>query len=675
MAATLPGTELPHGVRLVRTLVDPLSVWTFDFDPEGVLLATGTFDMMRLWSVETGELVRTIEGHSDMVRSVAFAASPEIFATASDDRTVKVWQTRSGALLHTLKDHSDWVRSVAIDSHGRTLASGSDDRTIKIWDIERGTVRHTLRGHISFVMSVVFDPSGAILASGGYDATVRIWDAHRGQLRRTMQGHDSFVACVVFDRKGKTLASGGGDGTVKIWDPQSGKLLRTVEGHTAAIHSIAYSPDGRLFASFSDDQTIRLWSCETWATVAVIPEKKRVDRQTSLAFHPKLPILASVGTEPELPEDSPFRAVHLWELDYEALSRRQAGLSAAARPVHHTTAKIMLLGDHSVGKSALGYRLIHNRFEKQESTHGQQFWVLPALGERRADGTECEAILWDFAGQPDYRLVHALFVDNADLALVLFDASDLRDPLHGVDFWLKQLQTAQSRCRIILVAAQTDRGTGPLTREELEVFCKRHGIAGPIATSAATGEGIKELVDRMKSLILWDEKPATVTTATFKRIKDYVLGLKEAREFQVIVTPEELRNRLQATDREREFTDAEMLTAVGHLENYGYVRRLKTSRGELRILLQPERLNNLASSFVLEARRNPKGLGALEEKRLLAGAYEFPELKDLNADERDVLLDSAALLFLEHNVCFRVCSVIRTPLPARRSGTTTRAMK
>lgn len=102
-----------------------------------------------------------------------------------------------------------------------------------------------------------------------------------------------------------------------------------------------------------------------------------------------------------------------------------------------------------------------------------------------------------------------------------------------------------------------------------------------------------------------------------------------------------------------------MLTAVGHLENYGYVKRLRTSKGELRILLQPERLNNLASSFVLEARRNPKGLGALEESRLLAGGYDFPELKDLTHAERDVLLDSAAMLFLEHNVCFRETDPLR----------------
>jgi GTPase SAR1 family protein len=89
--------------------------------------------------------------------------------------------------------------------------------------------------------------------------------------------------------------------------------------------------------------------------------------------------------------------------------------------------------------------MIHGKFKEQKSTHGQQFWVFPALGKRRADGTECEAILWDFAGQPDYRPVHGLSVDDADLALVLFDASDLRDPLHGVEFWLKQLNSSPTR--------------------------------------------------------------------------------------------------------------------------------------------------------------------------------------------------------------------------------------
>ena len=417
---------------------------------------------------------------------------------------------------------------------------------------------------------------------------------------------------------------------MKLWEARSGKLLRTLEGHTARVDIVAFTLDGRLLSSKSRDQTIRLWSCETWETVAVIPEPShepshKVNGIRALAFHPTLPLLAAAGSEPGTPEDERSRLIHLWELDLDVLLGKRAEVAAAAGAVHHTTGKIVLVGDHSVGKSALGYRMIHGEFKEQASTHGQQFWVFPALGKRRADGTDCEAILWDFAGQPDYRLVHALFVDDADLALVLFDASDLHDPLHGVGFWLKQLQAGQRRCPIVLVAAQTDRGSCTLTPEELKAFCQRHGIVGPIATSASTGVGVAELIERMKSMIPWEDKPATVTTTTFKRIKDYVLGLKEAEsDGQTIVTPEELRGRLEATDADWRFTDAEMLTAVGHLENYGYVKRLRTSKGEERVLLEPERLNNLASSFVLEARRNPKGLGALEEKRLLAGDYGFP---------------------------------------------------
>ena len=203
-----------------------------------------------------------------------------------------------------------------------------------------------------------------------------------------------------------------------------------------------------------------------------------------------------------------------------------------------------------------------------------------------------------------------------------------------------------------------------MTPDELKAYCQRHGILGPVSTSAATGEGIAELVERMKSLIPWEDKPATVTTATFKRIKDYVLGLKEAGSIgkpivTPIVTPAELRGLLEAAHADWRFSDDEMLTAAGHLENYGYVKCLRTSHGEPRVLLQPERLNNLASSFVLEARRNPKGLGALEEKRLVAGGYGFPELWDLNEGDGEVLLDSAALLFLEHHVCFRETDPLR----------------
>ena len=240
---------------------------------------------------------------------------------------------------------------------------------------------------------------------------------------------------------------------------------------------------------------------------------------------------------------------------------------------------------------------------------------------------------------------------------MLFDPTRPDDPLSGVEFWLKQLNAARRDAAgtpILLVAARSDRGTPRLTQKELKAFCKERGIKDYLPTSAKKGEGIGNLIKRMQGLIPWDDKPATCTTETFKRIKDFVLDLKEnRRRRKVIFTPEELRRRLTEADRTQKFRDDELLTAVGHLANHGYVTRLKTSRGEPRILLAPELLNNLAASFVLEARRNRKGLGALEEERLLSRGYKFPELDKLGEEEKDMLVDSATVLFLEHNVCFR----------------------
>jgi len=650
---------LPSGVKLLRTLEGHQDrVTSLAFDPQGDTLASGSFDgTVKLWETASGKLLRTLEGHQDRVMSLAFDPQGDTLASGGFNGIVKLWETVSGELLRTLKVHNQVVYGLAFNPQDYTLASSGFDSTVKFWEARSGMLLRTLKGHQDRVLGLAFDLQGDTLASGSFDGTVKLWETASGKLLRTLEGHQQSVVSVAFEPLG-TLATGSLDNTVKLWEPRSGRLLRSLEGHTAYINKILFSSDGGLLISQSEDHTIRLWSCETWETVAVIPALMRPGWFPALAFHPVRPLFAAQSILHNEPYDEGSWQIYLLELDYDVLLRKRPDESAATRAIHRTTGKIVLVGDHSVGKSALGHRLIHGAFKEQASTHGQQFWVFPELGKRRRDGVECEAILWDFAGQPDYRLVHALFVDNADLALVLFDASDIHDPLHGVGFWLKQLQAGQGRCPTILVAAQTDRGSSPLTEEELSAFCQNNGIVGPIRTSALTGAGVDELIERMKSLIPWKDKAATVTTATFKRIKDYVLGLK-GREFQTVVTRDELRKRLEATDTEWKFTDDEMLTAVGHLENYGYVKRLRTSKGEVRILLEPERLNNLASSFVLEARRNPRGLGALEEKRLLNGEYDFLEVRDLDQSEREVLLDSAALLFLEHNVCFRETDPLR----------------
>jgi small GTP-binding protein len=643
-------TQPPDGVRLLHTLTDhDGTIGRIGWSPDGRLLATPSRDgTVRIWDADSGVCVRTLRTgrHADL--AAAFDSDGRILATGGYDGT-KLWNVDTGELLTTLD--IGVCNAVAFSPHNRILATANGPFAVKLWELPSGAVLQRLTGQGDYVLGVAFDAEGGMLATGSHDCIIRLWEIPGGRQLRTLDEHSSTVSGVAFHPEGWMLASGSYDRTVRLWDVATGSTISILEGHTGGVRYLSFSRDGRVLASNSYDGTVRLWETESGQCVAILPGPTSGQWMPSVAFHLQLPILAAVGSDAEssTQEDS---VVHLWELDVDRLL-----VHTATSSVSYTTAKIVLVGESGVGKTGLGWRLAHGEFIEHSSTHGQQFWLLDELGGSGADGTERDAILWDLAGQPDYRLIHALYLDDADLALVLFDPTHGDDPLRGVEYWLRQIGRDRP---IILVATRGDRGAPRLTTEEIDAFCVEHGIAGYVATSALRGDGLDELVERMRVAIRWDKRPTTVTTQTFKRIKDYVLKLKEALALEeargaeeTILSPSALRALLKHEHPTEQFTDDELLTAVRHLSNHGYVAQLRTSRGEPRILLAPVLLNNLAASMVLEARRNPKGLGSLKEQQVLTGGYHFPELAALAAEEREVLLDSAVATFLAHSVCFR----------------------
>ncbi len=638
-------------------------------------------------------LRQILQGHTGSIHRIAWSSDGRYLASPASDETIRIWDVQLGSCT-LLEDIDSAV--VSWSPTQNSLASGSS-HGLTIWSnvtSERPIVidRPNPGSHI---YGLAWSPNGQRVAYGDSGGNVRILESNQytvaeefevagiitcltwsrdskslaiGTLRENSpiiftkgkpvyfsdeleisratkdRGGDYFVGSLAWTADNKCVISGHASGIIQVWDVAAQRKLLNIEGHRGRVAHLALSSDGLLLASKSQDDTIQIWKTDTWTPVCSLIEKNGNNYDVvGLAFHPRLPVLASLGKN--------NTTVRIWDIDYFLIR----GLAPAADSIRYTTAKLVLVGDSGVGKTGLGWRLAHGEFKEHSSTHGQQFWVLNELQQEREDGTKCEAVLWDLAGQHVYRSIHSIFLDNVNAALVVFDPSNRQDPLRGVQFWLEQLKGKTQLPSTVLVGARVDRGAPVLSHQELEQFCQRFAISGGyVSTSAKVGHGLDQLLEVLNAQIPWTQMTATVTTVTFKQIKEFILALKEEPERKsVLVSPAELQQQLEARGRDLRFTEAEMMTAVGHLQTHGYVTILRSSSGKTSILLTPDLLVSLASSIVLEADKNPRELGAISETELLQRAFPFDELRGLEGTEQQVLIDAAVLLFLEHNICFR----------------------
>ena len=621
---------------------------------------------IKIWDLETGECLATLEGHTDDVLSVAITPDGEIFISGSFDNTARLWNTKENKLIATWDDHHNVVISaVALADSKRALTFGNDD-SIALWNLP-GICR-IKSFDVRDLRSGTADPNGKIAIVGRSDGAIDCWNLETGKMLGTLKGHSSCVRSVQIMKDGRFAVSGSDDKTVKIWDLEAGTCVGTLEGHQYSVPSVAVSPDGTLIASTGFlDETVRLWDWKSGACVQVIefdkipspcliclpPAELREEMVTEFDIVPS-PI--SVTFSPDgarLVVGAARGTIYVYRLT----SVSTAPPAEASR--RYVNAKVVLLGEGAVGKTSLAYRLIDDQYVVKDRTHGMNVWPLelPLPPDATLDR---EALLWDLAGQEDYRLIHRLFLDETALALLLINPQK-DDPFAEAGDWLKALDTAtdqaaKGKAERLLVFSQVDVGGMKISDAKIERFAQERGFSDWLATSAKTGLNCSDAANggqpsRLKQLIAdripWYALPWTATPRLLAELKEALMKMRDTADIRLLRFSELAQRLEQALPNER-FGQSDMRTAVTLLANHGLALPLKF--GDL-VLLKPELLNGYAGAIIRAARAHKDEIGCVLEADIYRTDFDFTGVDRLPRPDEELLLRAMVQTFLDHSLC------------------------
>jgi WD40 repeat protein len=236
------------------------SVNAVDFNNDGSLLLSGSNDNnIKLWNVETGELLKTFSEHVTQTKDVVFTSDGKNAVSAENNYIVYWRNVVEGHIgKKPFYGHTGTVNSIDMNQDMSKIVSGSRDGTIKIWDVESGQMLQSINAHPYGVSDVEFNKSGNNIVSCGRDSSINLWDADSYQLIKNIKTNFR-VNSVSFHHSGNYLAVCGNDTSVFIYSVSDLSIIKTLNGHTSSILDVKFSKSNNTVISGGVDDKVFVW--------------------------------------------------------------------------------------------------------------------------------------------------------------------------------------------------------------------------------------------------------------------------------------------------------------------------------------------------------------------------------------------------------------------------------
>ena len=156
-------------------------------------------------------------------------------------------------------------------------------------------------------------------------------------------------------------------------------------------------------------------------------------------------------------------------------------------------AKIVLLGDVSVGKTSIASRYCKNSFNEHHintigGAYQQQKVVLQ-------NGSMVKLHIWDTSGQERFRAMTNLYYRDAQVAILTYDITS-ESSFASIDFWIEELKFKVENENMILCLVGNKSDVSQDERKVSTAKAKNFAQENNMIfyeTSAKTGDGIKDL--------------------------------------------------------------------------------------------------------------------------------------------------------------------------------------